>query len=94
MIEIPKSNAIEQQENELASWVLENLKTRNEVQILQRTYGCCAGNWTGNMPNEDNWHISSFEAVDNVIWAFRIQGYAVTERHSMFYPTAYISFRK
>lgn len=37
MIEIPKSNAREQQENELASWVLEKLETRNEVQILQRT---------------------------------------------------------
>lgn len=31
MIEIPKSNAREQQENELASWVLEKLETRNEV---------------------------------------------------------------
>lgn len=29
MIEIPKSNAREQQENELTSWVLEKLKTRN-----------------------------------------------------------------
>ena len=29
MIEIPKSNARESQENELASWVLDNLKTRN-----------------------------------------------------------------
>lgn len=37
MIEIPKSNALEQQENELAQWVLDNLKDRKEVQILQRT---------------------------------------------------------
>ena len=94
MIEIPKSNALEQQENELASWVLEKLKTRNEVQILQRTEGCCAGNWTGNMSNDDKWHASSFEAVDNVVWAFRRQGYVVTERYSKYYPTAYISFRK
>lgn len=35
MIEIPKSNALEQQENELASWVIEKLKIRDEVQILQ-----------------------------------------------------------
>lgn len=42
MIEIPKSNAIEEQENELAQWVLDNLKDREEVQILQRTEGCCA----------------------------------------------------
>lgn len=51
MIEIPKSNAREQQENELASWVLEKLETRNEVQILQRTEGCCAGNWVGSLPD-------------------------------------------
>ena len=94
MIEIPKSNAIEEQENELAQWVLDNLKDRKEVQILQRTDGCCAGNWTGNMPNEDKWHVSSFEAVNNVVRAFRRQGYAVTEHCSARYPTAYINFRK
>lgn len=93
MIEIPKSNASEQQENELASWVLDKLKTRNEVQILQRTDGCCAGNWVGSLPNEE-WHASSFEAVDNVVRAFRRQGYAVTERCSKRYPSAYINFRK
>lgn len=93
MIEIPKSNAIEEQENELAQWVLDNLKDRKEVQILQRTEGCCAGNWVGSLPNE-NWHVSSFEAVDNVVRAFRRQGYAVTERFSAYYPTAYINFRK
>lgn len=94
MIEISKSNALEQQENELAQWVLDNLKDRKEVQILQRTEGCCAGNWTGNMSNEDKWHVSSFEAVDNVVQAFRRQGYAVTEHCSAHYPTAYINFRK
>ena len=93
MIEIQKSNAREQQENELASWVLEKLKTRNEVQILQRTEGCCAGNWVGSLPDE-KWHISSFEAVENVVRAFRRQGYAVTEHRSMRYPSAYINFRK
>lgn len=93
MIEIPKSNAREQQENELTSWVLEKLKTRNEVQILQRTDGCCAGNWVGSLPNEE-WHTSSFEAVENVVRAFRRQGYAVTECCSMRYPSAYINFRK
>lgn len=93
MIEIPKSNAREQQENELTSWVLEKLKTRNEVQILQRTDGCCAGNWVGSLPNEE-WHTSSFEAVENVVRAFRRQWYAVTERCSMRYPSAYINFRK
>lgn len=94
MIEIPKSNAREEQENELAQWVLDNLKERKEVQILQRTEGCCAGNWTGFMPNENKWHASSFEAVDNVVRAFRRQGYAVTEHCSMRYPSAYINFRK
>ena len=94
MIEIPKSNAREKQENELAQWVLDNLKDRDEVQILQRTEGCCAGNWTGNMPNENKWHVSSFEAVNNVVRAFRQQGYSVTERCSMRYPSAYINFRK
>ena len=93
MIEIPKSNAIEEQENELAQWVLDNLKDRKEVQILQRTEGCCAGNWVGSLPNE-KWHVSSFEAVNNVVRAFRRQGYAVTERCSARYPTAYINFRK
>lgn len=93
MIEIPKTNAVEQQENELAAWIIENLKDRKEVQILQRTEGCCAGNWVGNLPNE-KWHISSFEAVDNVVRAFRRQGYAVTERCSMYYPSCYITFRK
>ena len=93
MIEIPKSNAIEEQENELAQWVLDNLKDRKEVQILQRTEGCCAGNWVGSLPNE-KWHVSSFEAVDNVVRAFRRQGYAVTEHCSAHYPTAYINFRK
>lgn len=93
MIEIPKSNAIEEQENELAQWVLDNLKDRKEVQILQRTEGCCAGNWVGSLPNE-KWHVSSFEAVNNVVRAFRRQGYAVTERCSSHYPTAYINFRK
>ena len=93
MIEIPKSNAIEEQENELAQWVLDNLKDRKEVQILQRTEGCCAGNWVGSLPNE-KWHVSSFEAVNNVVRAFRRQGYAVTEHHSMRYPSAYINFRK
>ena len=93
MIEIPKSNAIEEQENELAQWVLDNLKDRKEVQILQRTEGCCAGNWVGSLPNE-KWHVSSFEAVNNVVRAFRRQGYAVTEYHSMLYPSAYINFRK
>ena len=78
MIEIPKSNAIEEQENELAQWVLDNLKDRKEVQILQRTEGCCAGNWVGSLPN-GKWHVSSFEAVNNVVRAFRRQGYAVTE---------------
>lgn len=58
------------------------------------TEGCCAGNWTGNMPNEDKWHVSSFEAVDNVVQAFRRQGYAITEHCSAHYPTAYINFRK
>ena len=52
MIEIPKSNAREQQENELVKWILDNLKDRKEVQILQRTDGCCAGNWCGNSPND------------------------------------------
>lgn len=94
MIEIPKSNAKEEQENELAQWVLDNLKDREEVQILQRTEGCCAGNWIGNLPNESKWHVSSFEVVNNVVRAFRQQGYAVTERHSKYYPTAYILFRK
>lgn len=93
MIEIPKSNAIEEQENELAQWVLDNLKDRKEVQILQRTEGCCAGNWVGSLPNE-KWHVSSFEAVNNVVRAFRRQGYAVSERCSAHYPTAYINFRK
>lgn len=93
MIEIPKSNAREQQENELALWVLDNLESRQEVQILQRTDGCCAGNWCGNTPHGE-WHESSFEAVDNVIRAFRRQGYAVMERQSMRYPTGYITFRK
>lgn len=93
MIEIPKSNAIEEQENELGQWVLDNLKDRKEVQILQRTEGCCAGNWVGSLPNE-KWHVSSFEAVNNVVRAFRRQGYAVTERCSAHYPTAYINFRK
>lgn len=94
MIEIPKSNAKEEQENELAQWVLDNFKDRKEVQILQRTEGCCAGNWIGNLPNESKWHVSSFEVVNNVVRAFRQQGYAVTERHSKYYPTAYILFRK
>lgn len=94
MIEIPKSNAIESQENELASWVLENLKTRNEVQILQRTAGCCSGNWIGSLPNNDIWHTSSFEAVNNVVLAFRRQGYDVSVCHSKYYPTTYITFRK
>lgn len=94
MIEIPKSNAKEEQENELAQWVLDNLKDREEVQILQRTEGCCAGNWIGNLPNESKWHVSSFEVVNNVVRAFRRQGYAVTERCSAHYPTAYINFRK
>ena len=94
MIEIPKSNAREEQENELAQWVLDNLKERKEVQILQRTEGCCAGNWTGSMPNENKWHASSFEAVDNVVRAFRRQGYVVTEHCSMRYPSAYINFIK
>nr|DAE52812.1 MAG TPA: hypothetical protein [Caudoviricetes sp.] len=93
MIEIPKSNAREQQENELVSWVLEKLETRKEVQILQRTDGCCAGNWVGSLPNEE-WHTSSFEAVENVVRAFRRQGYSVTEHCSMRYPSAYINFRK
>ena len=93
MIEIPKSNAREQQENELTSWVLEKLKTRNAVQILQRTDGCCAGNWVGSLPKEE-WHTSSFEAVENVVRAFRQKGYAVTEYCSMRYPSAYINFRK
>lgn len=93
MIEIPKSNAIEEQENELAQWVLDNLKDRKEIQILQRTEGCCAGNWVGSLPNE-KWHVSSFEAVNNVVRAFRQQGYAVTECCSAHYPTAYINFRK
>lgn len=93
MIEIPKSNARESQENELASWVLEKLKIRNEVQILQRTEGCCAGNWCGSAPN-DKWHKSCFEAVDNVVYAFRRQGYVVNEHHSPRYQTAYITFRK
>ena len=93
MIEIPKSNAREQQENELVSWVLEKLETRKEVQILQRTDGCCAGNWVGSLPNEE-WHTSSFEAVENVVRAFRRQGYAVTEHRSMRDPSAYINFRK
>ena len=93
MIEISKSNALEQQENELAQWVLDNLKDRKEVQILQRTEGCCAGNWVGSLPNE-KWHVSSFEAVNNVVRAFRRQGYAVTECCSARYPTAYINFRK
>lgn len=93
MIEIPKSNAREQQENELVSWVLEKLETRKEVQILQRTEGCCAGNWVGSLPDEE-WHTSSFEAVENVVRAFRRQGYSVTEHCSMRYPSAYINFRK
>ena len=93
MIEIPKSNALESQENELASWVLEKLKTRNEVQILQRTAGCCTGNWCGSAPN-DKWHKSCFEAVDNVVYAFRRQGYVVNEHHSPRHPTAYITFKK
>lgn len=93
MIEIPKANAIEEQENELAQWVLDNLKDRKEVQILQRTEGCCAGNWVGSLPNE-KWHVSSFEAVNNVVRAFLRQGYAVTEHCSARYPTAYINFRK
>lgn len=93
MIEIPKSNALESQENELASWVLEKLKTRNEVQILQRTEGCCAGNWCGSDPN-DKWHESCFEAVNNVVYAFREQGYVVNGHQSPCYPTAYITFRK
>lgn len=94
MIEIPKSNAKEEQEKELAQWVLDNFKDRKEVQILQRTEGCCAGNWIGNLPNESKWHVSSFEVVNNVVRAFRQQGYVVTERHSKYYPTAYILFRK
>lgn len=93
MIEIPKSNAVEQQENELAAWIIEKLKDRKEVQILQRTEGCCAGNWVGSLPNE-KWHVSSFEAVYNVVRAFRRQGYAVTERCSMHYPSCYITFKK
>lgn len=93
MIEILKSNALESQENELAQWVLDNLKDRKEVQILQRTEGCCAGNWVGSLPNE-KWHVSSFEAVNNVVRAFRRQGYAVKEYCSAHYPTAYINFRK
>lgn len=93
MIEIPKSNARELQENELALWVLEKLKTRNEVQILQRTEGCCAGDWCGSAP-QDKWYKSCFEAVDNVVRAFRRQGYVVSERYSPRYPTAYITFRK
>lgn len=93
MIEIPKSNAREQQENELAQWVLDNLKDRKDVQILQRTEGCCAGNWCENSPH-GSWHSSSFEAVDNVVRAFRKQGYAVIERYSNRYPTGYITFKK
>ena len=53
MITIPQSDAREQAENELAQWVVDNTKDRESVQILQRTEGCCAGNWCGNFPHGD-----------------------------------------
>lgn len=93
MIPIPQSNAREQAENELAQWILDNTKDRKRVQILQRTEGCCAGNWCGNSPYGD-WHTATFESVDTVIREFRKQGWLVTERSSLRYPTAYITFER
>lgn len=93
MITIPQSDAREQAENELAQWVVDNTKDRESVQILQRTEGCCAGNWCGNFPHGD-WHKASFEAVDAVISEFQKQGWLVTERHSLRYPTAWITFKR
>lgn len=92
-MEIPKSNASQRAEDELIQWVLNNLKERNNVQILLRTDGCEAGKWCGNSPH-DGWHKSTFECVENVCQEFRKKGYLVQERCSMRYPTAYITFSK
>ena len=94
MITIPQSNAQEQAENELAQWILDNIKGRESVQILQRTGGCCAGNWTGWSPSNDVWHKASFEAVDAVVRSFRKQGWQVKENYSQRYPSAYITFQR
>ncbi len=94
MIKIPQSNANEQAKNELVQWVLDNIKDRKSVGILQRTEGCCAGNWCGWSPYDGDWHKASFEIVKEVVREFRKQGWLVTETNSWRYPSAHITFER
>lgn len=93
-IEIPQSNAAKSAEDTLVEFVLNELEKKDSIQIIQRTEGCCAGNWAPSLGSDRGWFKCSFDAVDNVIRAFKQKGYIIRDVGPGRYPTRYITFIK
>lgn len=78
--EIPEVNSRKSAEDELAQFILDKLKTQNEVCIEYYHAGCAKGNWKdGTWHGDETLHKADSSAIYNVENAFKNKGYIVND---------------
>ena len=78
--EIPEVNTRKSAEDELAQFILDKLKTQNEVRIEYYHSGCAQGNWKdGEWHGDETLHQADSSAIYNVEKAFKNKGYIVND---------------
>lgn len=79
-IDIPRVNARKSAEDELAQFILDKLKTQNEVCIEYYHAGCAKGNWKdGTWHGDETLHKADVSAIYDVINALKNKGYLVSD---------------
>lgn len=74
-IDIPEVSAKKSAEDELVSYILDQLKESNCARFEYYHGGCAQGSWGG-----DN-HVASVEIIREVLREFRRKGYVVNDRY-------------
>lgn len=78
--EIPEVNTRKSAEDELAQFILDKLKTQNEVRIEYYHSGCAQGSWKdGTWHGDETLHKADSSAIYNVEKAFKSKGYIVND---------------
>lgn len=79
-IDIPVVNARKSAEDELAHFILDRLKDRNEVCVKYYHSGCARGSWKdGEWQGDETIHKADYSVIATVAEAFKNQGYIVND---------------
>lgn len=89
-IDIPESNVRQSAEDKLAKYILDKLKEKGECQFLFyysgiNRYPVNAGDWCEGSKETPGMkiHVSSIDAVNNVLTAFKKKGYIVKKQYTV-----------